>query len=110
MRNILSGKNSLRKRTSIAIIASLVTVLFIGCIFVQAKTPSSDEVADLGRTKRFKSIEIQKGDTLWSIAEEYMTEEYPSVYSYIEDVKEMNGFTGDTIYEGCYLVVPIYVD
>ena len=72
------------------------------------KTPESDKASDTGRTKYFRSIEVQEGDTLWSIAEEYMTEEYSSVSDYIDDVKEINGFSQDTIYAGYYLVVPFY--
>ncbi len=98
------------RKSSIAIIVSIITILFVGCIFVQAKTPVSEETVDLGRTKRFMSIEIEKGDSLWSIAEEYMTEEYSSIYSYIDEVKEINGLKKDTLYEGYYLVVPVYTD
>ena len=98
------------KKSTIAVIVSVITILFVGCIFVQAKTPETDEMLDLGRTKYFMSIEIEKGDSLWSIAEEYMTEEYTSIYSYIDEVKEINGLKKDNIYEGCYLVVPFYAD
>lgn len=95
------------KKSTIAVIVSMITILFIGCVFAQAKTP---EQGMNDRTKCYKSIEIQSGDTLWSIAGEYMTEEYASIDAYVKEVKEINGFNGNTIYEGCYLMVPYYVD
>jgi cell division protein YceG involved in septum cleavage len=95
------------KKSTIAIIVSMITILFIGCMVVQAK--SSDSSVE-PRTKLYKSIEIQPGDTLWSISENYMTEEYSSIHDYIREVKEINGFNGNTIYEGCYLIIPYYAD
>lgn len=95
------------KKSTVAVLVSMITILFIGCVFAQAQTPEQN-IND--RTKCYKSIEIQPGDTLWSIAEEYMTEEYPSVNAYVKEVKEINGFNGNTIYEGCYLMVPYYTD
>ncbi len=101
------GRSDTMKKSTVAVLVSLITVLFIGCVFAQAKTPEQNMN---NRTKCYKSIEIQAGDTLWSIAEEYMTEEYYSVEAYVKDVQEINGFNGNRIYEGCYLVVPYYSD
>ncbi len=95
------------KRSTITVLISLITVLFAGCIIVQAKTQETNEVA---RIKCYKSIEIQSGDTLWSIAKEYMTAEYTSVNEYVKDIQKVNNFTGSTIYEGCYIIVPYYTD
>ena len=41
----------------------------------------------LCHTDYYKSIEIQGGDTLWDIAKEYMSNDYASVYDYIEELK-----------------------
>ena len=58
--------------------------------------------------KYYKSIEIQGGDTLWDIAKEYMSDDYASVYDYIEELKSVNGLTSDDIQEGHYLTVVYY--
>ena len=58
--------------------------------------------------KYYKSIEITDGDTLWSIAKENMSEEYDSVYAYIEEVMEMNNLESDQIHSGQYLTVAYY--
>ena len=58
--------------------------------------------------KYFTSIEIQEGDSLWSIAEDNMTEEYASVKDYIKEVKRMNHLSSDQLTKGCYIVIPHY--
>lgn len=95
------------KKSTFAVVVSMITILLIGCVIAQAKAPEQNMN---NRAKCYKSIEIQPGDTLWSIAGEYMTDEYSSVDAYVKEVKEINGFNGNTIYEGCYLMVPYYKD
>lgn len=59
--------------------------------------------------KYYKSITIDNGDTLWSIAQQYMdSEHYDSVSDYVEEVKSMNALTDDVIHYGEYLVIPYY--
>ena len=53
----------------------------------------------------YKSIEIHSGDTLWSIAEEYMPQSYDDVQDYIADIKELNHLTSDQIHDSQYLLV-----
>ena len=58
--------------------------------------------------KYYTSIIIRKGDTLWSIAEEYMTEEYDGIEEYIREIRRVNHICGDKIYAGEYLAIPCY--
>jgi cell division protein YceG involved in septum cleavage len=57
--------------------------------------------------KSFISIEVNNGDTLTSIAQDYAVSagEYDS---YISEVKTINNLESDTIHAGCYLLVPVY--
>lgn len=66
------------------------------------------EGESLPRYKYYKSIEIQTGDSLWSIANEYRTEEYSSVQDYINEVKYINNMKDDHITNGAFLVIPYY--
>ena len=36
--------------------------------------------------KYYTSIQIQKGDTLWNIADEYITDDYDSMDKYMEEI------------------------
>lgn len=68
-----------------------------------AKTEIEDEAC-----KYYKSVMIEKGDTLWSIALQNMGSGYDDISSYIEEVMRMNGLRDDCITEGMYLVVPYF--
>lgn len=58
--------------------------------------------------KRFTSIQVQRGDSLWSIAREYMGDEYGTVEDYIQEVCDTNHIYDEQIQEGMYLVIPYY--
>lgn len=58
--------------------------------------------------KYYTSIQIQPGDTLWSIASDHMSPEYGSVQEYIEEVKFLNQIGPDDIHAGQFLTVPYY--
>jgi cell division protein YceG involved in septum cleavage len=62
------------------------------------------------REKIITSVEIKRGDTLWSIAKSYVSNEYADVGEYIEEIKRSNGLSSNTIHTGNYIIVPYYVD
>ena len=94
------------KRLFLAVMAAVIVAglsTFAGTGLVDAH--DTNEVV---MCKYYKSIEISDGDTLWDIAKENMTEEYSSVYEYIEEVMEMNNLESDQIQEGQYLTIAYY--
>lgn len=89
----------------------LITALFIVTILGIAATvmTESRQVAGAdGREKYFTSIQIKKGESLWSIAKRHISDEYSSVHEYVEEVCEANHIYDGEIKEGMYLVVPYY--
>ncbi|PXV95550.1 LysM domain-containing protein [Lachnotalea glycerini] len=64
--------------------------------------------SELIYNKYYTSIQIQKGDTLWELADNYITSEYNSYNDYIDEVKNINSLESDKIHEGQYLTVPYY--
>ncbi|MBR3833533.1 MAG: LysM peptidoglycan-binding domain-containing protein [Lachnospiraceae bacterium] len=64
--------------------------------------------ASTSNQKYFICIEISEGDTLWSIADTYISEEYSSVDEYVKEVKELNDLSSDKIFCGATLVVPYF--
>ena len=59
--------------------------------------------------KYYKSIEISYGDTLWGIAEKYMTDHYDSIYEYIYELERINNLDSvDDIHASQYLTVVYY--
>ncbi len=81
--------------------------IFIGVIFT--KKDSSRSFADSANTKYFKSIEVDSGDTLWDIAELYITDDYSSIQDYVDEIIDINQLNKDgRINSGCYIIVPYY--
>lgn len=60
--------------------------------------------------KYYKSYEIQPGDTLTSIAEEYTANTQQSVQEYIEEVRENNNLYTDRIISGRKIIIAYYSD
>ncbi|SES90431.1 cell division suppressor protein YneA [[Clostridium] polysaccharolyticum] len=58
--------------------------------------------------KNITTVFIERGDTLWTIAQNYYTEENESMKSYIEEIKECNHLSSSQIKEGQNLIVPYY--
>ena len=59
--------------------------------------------------KYYANIEIQKGDTLWEIAEKYRNPDYyKSRKDYINEVMNINHMTTDSLTAGEKIIVPYY--
>ena len=94
--------------TGVIIFISLLTIccfLYFSNSIVRAKEPSSDI--------QYKVVEVQEGDSLWSIARKNMEEKsndygFTDIYQYIHEIKKCNNIKSNQINTGCYLMVPYY--
>lgn len=91
--------------TGISLVLILI-ILFNGIIIANAGV--SDEVKS-EQYKYYTSIQIEKDDTLWSIASNYAdnSTNYSTV-QYVNDLKELNNLHTDCIYQGQNLIVYYY--
>lgn len=109
---------SYRKHSANAVVRFIFGVsavlIIIGCsfgfgsFFSSAHGSAEEEPVEY---KYYKSIEIQEGDTLWSIAERYMGSEYESVYDYMDELAEVNHIKAselDNLRKGDYLMITYY--
>ena len=53
----------------------------------------------------YTSYEIQSGDTLWTIADQFMTAESSDRAAFIEKTKKLNHIGSDKITAGNYLII-----
>ena len=88
--------------------AAILCVLILFSALFITKTVTAQRNDD--RAKLVTSIEVKKGDTLWSIASDFISEEYNDINEYIEEIKDSNGMASDDIHVGNYIIVPYYVD
>ena len=89
------------------IIFSAVVLAFVIVLLIPSKSEQQADAAT-SNVKNFKCITIDSDDTLWSIAEENISEEYASIQAYIDEVKSINNLNSDKIYNGATLVIPYY--
>lgn len=103
----VSYKKSVRKNAKWVTIAIVFVIVILTVIFT-TKTARANN--DSKRIKQAACVQIQKGDTLWSIASRYMSYEYKDLNEYIEEIMVSNGLTSDEIHAGNYIIVPYYTD
>lgn len=96
----------LHKKQLIAMFGILFAVIFILFLLLAPTDVTAQKLRD--SRKEIVSVQINKGDTLWSIASRYMTDDYKDMNSYIDEIKETNGLSSDMIHEGGYIVVPYF--
>lgn len=71
-----------------------------------AKAPAQTEK----EYKYYTSIEIQEGDSLWSIAEKYCDDKHDNINEFIKRVQKMNNLSDSNIQCGTYLMIYYYSD
>lgn len=112
-RNLQNRKNAKRnskkrhrqiKQARILMVAlTLIMVFMISVFFIHDKASAKDN-----QYKYYTSITIEYGDTLWSIADQYMDDAHYTKLSYISEVKSINHIKNDHIQEGKLLILPYY--
>ncbi len=105
-------RNNSRRRRSVYLnklflgFAAVITAIGIGILGIGQLADAHEEtLRKTASDSYYKSIEIQAGDTLWEIAQEYRTADYDSLHAYINELKAVNGLTSDEIQAGQYLTV-----
>ncbi|MGI6117934.1 MAG: LysM peptidoglycan-binding domain-containing protein [Bilifractor sp.] len=93
----------------------ILVSLLLFAVLLTAVFGMTSEKAKANTEKKYKyytSYEVQPGDSLWTIAEQYCDEdEYGSLGDYIDEVCEINHLTDDNlIYAGRNLCIPYYSD
>ena len=103
-------KQCMVKRYSCLFTAILITFLILAVSLSICFTVNADQEKPKRHAyKYYTDIVIQKGESLWDIANEHMTEEYDSPKTYIKEVKSINSLTDvDKIYAGQRIVIPYY--
>ena len=109
------ANESLRKREvtvrrqkgilAIAIIAVVALGILLGTS-MNALASSDKDIASYN--KYYVSIRVESGDTLWTIADEYVDGFNIEKSEYIEEVCQINEISKNDIHAGDYIVVPYY--
>lgn len=104
-------RRELRRRMRGLVIAVLMVLAFLSGFFGRTLVSAYAEEEYIKPVKRYyTSIQLQAGDSLWDIAEEYMDGIGYSKKEYVEVLKRMNGLSSDRIHAGQYLTVVYFAD
>ena len=100
------SKHSFQKyllRGIISICILLSAVMITGNFLRESRAEASTVSTE---TVYYKSIEVSEGDTLWTLADQYMGDAFPNKEAYIREVKKLNHLNSDQIQSGAYLMIP----
>ena len=109
------ANESLRKRETVVrrqrgiLAVAIILVVAFGILLgssINALASSDKDISSYN--KYYVSIQVESGDTLWTIADEYIDGFNLSKNDYIAEVCQINQISEDEIHAGDYIVVPYY--
>ena len=83
---------------------SLVLIVSVIMAFVLFTTHADAESSREVYTY-YTSYKIQPGDTLWTIADQFMGPDFTAKDDFINNIKKLNHISGDDITSGKYLII-----
>lgn len=99
--NTLLGKRKMFGWTVVAFIAAVI--ILCGTIHIFASSTDSRPY-----NKYYTSVRVEDGDTVWSIADRYITDSQVSKRDYVDEVCRLNSLTDGNVRSGDYIVVAYY--
>jgi hypothetical protein len=101
MKKFTKAEVIVRKRKIMLAIVISITVLFGFILFTN--------IADANESREvytyYTSYQVQSGDSLWSIADQFMGPDFKDKQEFIDNMKYMNHMLDDNITAGNYLVI-----
>ena len=100
-----------RRVTVLILLATLISIFIIGVgcgtMLAKAKEPEKPDTC-----KYYRSISVEKGDTLWDIASKHMDSVYYTSHAdYMKEIREINHISLDgQIISGQTLIIPYYAE
>ncbi|MFR8492569.1 MAG: LysM peptidoglycan-binding domain-containing protein [Mediterraneibacter gnavus] len=98
----------MRKKKKMSAVITLI--LFCGCFLFGSflSFAQNSRTEEPVQFKCYKSIVIQEGDSLWSLAERHIdSESETAVKEYIKELKQINQLESETIQTGEHLIIRI---
>lgn len=93
--------------TSRRLLSIIILTVFLLIAALLIRQHHSAFIAEAeGEPQRYMSIQIEEGDSLWSIASEYKSDT-TDIKHYINTVRELNNIKGSEIYASQYLIIPL---
>lgn len=88
----------------------VVLVMVLSCFFGKTLVMASDEESSAVYERYYTDIQVEKGDTLWSIAKTYNKNSGMEIREYIREIKQMNQMISDDIDAGDSLTIVYFAE
>ena len=90
-------------------LTGLVLILFVLFLTIFSVKSNASEDPDSKEYKHYLTVEILPGDSVYSIAEEYLSNGYSSIDSLVNEILYVNNLSETTVLiSGNYLIIPVY--
>ncbi len=101
-------KNNIQIKKRLPVSIGILHLFLVIAVRLSSAVFGSDAVDAKASYKYYTSIQVQEGDSLWSIADKYLTAEYNSHETYMKELISINHLSDTTIHAGQYLTVPYF--
>lgn len=92
----------------------MLTTVFTFTFFFISIISANAIIANAGEKnyeKMYTSVIVERGETVWGLAAEYMTPGYAQVQDLVEEIGFINGLDDTyTIQSGTMLMIPYYIE
>ena len=104
---MMNGKRKTQsQRIALFLIIFAIIIVVMGTLFLCSQNA---QAASAERPyKYYTSVQVKEGDTLWKIADTYITEECGSMADYIAEICLVNHISENDIHVGQYITIPYY--
>lgn len=90
-------------------IVAAIAIIFVGGSRLRShQVQASGIYSETTCTTIYKSVYVNAGDTLWSIADTYMDDSYKDKSDFIEEIREINHISEKSLQAGSYIIVPYH--
>lgn len=91
------------------IILAVILIMFVFLLIGNSILTFASSRNETPVHKYYTSVQLQKGDSLWSLADEYAASDYASREQFMDEVCKLNKISKEnTLHSGEYLVVSYY--
>lgn len=94
------------RKAALCIIVTAIVVVIVGTLFLCSQNAQAASAES--SYKYYTSVQVKEGDTLWKIADLYITEECGSMREYIAEICSVNHISENDIHIGQYITIPYY--
>ena len=107
----LAAKRKKQARMRSSVIAACSIIVISAAILLGTTHTFADNARETPLYKYYTNVEVESGDTLWDLADEYMAGSDMSKKEYVNQLIKVNGLSSDgTIHAGQNLIVIYYSD